>query len=317
MPHATLPHRLAAGLVLLLACTVAFANEVEQHLQSEYRGKILVERGFFSGEHLMYDSAGTLTGGGRAGDWTTDGFVQIADIRIAGQQLKIKGWRLMVVANGKNGLRFDGESSLKKHKKPKKSALVAIEATTGSDSVSEEQADALLKKIFLISEDSFADVIPTYWKPCIEEGVAGKNENCRFSPAILAVPGITTPSRTAISAKDVHLATVVPSGSNATIKRSDAGYRVGGGVKPPRCIYQPEPVFSEAARKAKYQGYMTLGLIVGEDGLPQKIHILNPLGAGLDAQAAQMVATWKFEPAVKDGQAVPVEIAVEVHFELY
>jgi len=31
-------------------------------------------------------------------------------------------------------------------------------------------------------------------------------------------------------------------------------FRVGAGVSPPRVIYQPEPEFSEEARKAKYQG---------------------------------------------------------------
>ena len=35
-------------------------------------------------------------------------------------------------------------------------------------------------------------------------------------------------------------------------------FPVGGGVSPPRPIYQPEPEFSEEARKAKYQGTCTL-----------------------------------------------------------
>ena len=71
---------------------------------------------------------------------------------------------------------------------------------------------------------------------------------------------------------------------------------MGHGVSPPRVIYQPEPSFSEPARKAKYQGTMTTGLIVDKDGHPQNIHILSPLGAGLDAKAVKAVETWSFNP---------------------
>jgi len=94
-------------------------------------------------------------------------------------------------------------------------------------------------------------------------------------------------------------------------------FHVGGGVSPPRAIYQPEPEFSEEARKAKYQGVCTLGLIVGVDGRPSNIRVLSSLGMGLDEKAIEAVRTWKFEPAMKDGHPVRVEIAVEVDFHLY
>jgi TonB family protein len=94
-------------------------------------------------------------------------------------------------------------------------------------------------------------------------------------------------------------------------------FHVGGGVSPPRVVYQPEPEFSEEARKAKYQGVFTLGLIVGSDGRPSNIRVLSSLGMGLDEKAIEAVKNWKFEPAMKDGHPVRVEIAVEVDFHLY
>jgi periplasmic protein TonB len=94
-------------------------------------------------------------------------------------------------------------------------------------------------------------------------------------------------------------------------------FHVGGGVSPPRQIYAPEPEFSEEARKAKYQGVCTLGLIVGTDGRPSNIRVLASLGMGLDEKAIEAVKNWKFEPAMKDGHPVRVEIAVEVDFHLY
>ena len=94
-------------------------------------------------------------------------------------------------------------------------------------------------------------------------------------------------------------------------------FHVGGGVSPPRQIYAPEPEFSEEARKAKYQGVCTLGLVVGIDGRPTDIKVLSSLGMGLDEKAIEAVKTWKFEPAMKDGHPVRVAIAVEVDFHLY
>jgi len=94
-------------------------------------------------------------------------------------------------------------------------------------------------------------------------------------------------------------------------------FRVGAGVSPPRVIYQPEPEFSEEARKAKFQGICTLALVVGVDGRPSQIRVQSSLGMGLDEKAIEAVKNWKFEPAMKDGHAVPVAIAVEVDFHLY
>jgi TonB family protein len=94
-------------------------------------------------------------------------------------------------------------------------------------------------------------------------------------------------------------------------------YRIGGGVSAPRVIYEPDPEYSEEARKAKYQGTVVVRCVVGPDGRVRDIQIPRTLGMGLDEKVIQAVKTWKFEPAKKDGQAVAVMIAVEVNFHLY
>ena len=94
-------------------------------------------------------------------------------------------------------------------------------------------------------------------------------------------------------------------------------YRVGGGVSAPRVIYQPDPEYSEEARKAKYQGTCVLWVVVGPDGRPHEIRVQRTLGMGLDEKAIEAVRSWKFEPAKKDGQPVAVQINVEVNFRLY
>jgi len=94
-------------------------------------------------------------------------------------------------------------------------------------------------------------------------------------------------------------------------------FRVGGGVSAPRPIFTPDPEYSEEARKAKYQGTCVLWLIVGPDGKPRDIKVARTLGLGLDEKAIEAVKQWKFEPAMKDGKPVAVQINVEVSFRLY
>jgi protein TonB len=88
-------------------------------------------------------------------------------------------------------------------------------------------------------------------------------------------------------------------------------------VSAPKALYAPDPEYSEEARKAKYQGTVVLWMVVGADGRAAQIRIQRSLGMGLDEKAIEAVRQWKFEPAKLNGQAVPVQINVEVNFRLY
>jgi TonB family protein len=94
-------------------------------------------------------------------------------------------------------------------------------------------------------------------------------------------------------------------------------YHVGEGVSAPKRIYTPDPQFSEAARRAKYQGTCVLDLIVDAQGRTRDVHVVRSLGMGLDENAVEAVKQWRFQPSMKDGRLVDVEINVEVNFHLY
>jgi len=94
-------------------------------------------------------------------------------------------------------------------------------------------------------------------------------------------------------------------------------FRVGGGVSAPRVLYAPDPQYSEEARKAKYQGTVVLWAVIGADGRPKTLRVARSLGLGLDQQALDAVKDWRFEPAMKDGRPVAVQINIEVNFRLY
>lgn len=94
-------------------------------------------------------------------------------------------------------------------------------------------------------------------------------------------------------------------------------YNVGGNVTAPRLVYDPDPDFSEQARKAKFQGTVVLWLVVGPDGKAHDIQVVRSLGMGLDEKAIAAVQTWRFDPGRKDGTPVSVQLRVDVNFRLH
>jgi periplasmic protein TonB len=94
-------------------------------------------------------------------------------------------------------------------------------------------------------------------------------------------------------------------------------YKVGGGISAPQAISAPDPDYTEEARRAKKQGTCVLWLIVDAAGRPRDIKVVRGLGLGLDAKAMEAVRQWRFQPALKDGKPVDVQISVEVEFHLY
>jgi TonB family protein len=93
-------------------------------------------------------------------------------------------------------------------------------------------------------------------------------------------------------------------------------YKMSDGMTPPRVLYKLEPQYTEDARAAKISGPVILMLVVGSDGVARDIQVKQSLDPGLDQSAINAVQRWKFQPGVKDGQAVDVMATIEVNFRL-
>jgi TonB family protein len=107
------------------------------------------------------------------------------------------------------------------------------------------------------------------------------------------------------------------SGNNVGDGNGDVGIPGHGGVTVPRAIYVPDPEYSDAARKARHQGTVTLWVLLNAQGRIERESVYSSLGMGLDEQALAAVRNWRFEPATRNGQPIPVQMYVEVSFRLY
>jgi TonB family protein len=316
MPRRALLRATLTVLLVIVTAPVPMhaSNELERHLRDKLQGKTLFIRNFYSGSQLDYDSSGMLRSGSAPGDWTVDGAVQITDVHLSAKRLKIQARRVWLGWVGNTGLGslHNPKNDEKEQKEEKEAQALLIDIDLGSEATP-DKTDMLLSKVFLTAEDNFADLVPEYWKPCVRRALTNPNakasERCYFSAEVLDIPGIAPHSEPALDKGTVD------AGSQKSTPL--ALTRVGGGVKAPRLVFNPEPAFTAEARRIKYRGTAVLGLVVDGTGLPRDIHILTPLGCGLDEQAVRVLQTWKFEPAIKDGQPVAVEIAVEVDFHLY
>jgi TonB family protein len=92
---------------------------------------------------------------------------------------------------------------------------------------------------------------------------------------------------------------------------------LGNGVKVGRAFYNPAPEYSETARKAKINGTVLLAVAINSVGTVDAVKVVCKLEPGLDQNAAAAVKQWKFTPATKDNEPVPVQIEVSVGYRLY
>jgi TonB family protein len=93
-------------------------------------------------------------------------------------------------------------------------------------------------------------------------------------------------------------------------------YKVGGKVSAPVVLNNVEAEFTDAARRAKYQGKCLISFIVDRNGLPQDLRVVRPLDYGLTEESIVAVKKYRFKPAMKNGEPIPVKITIEVNFRL-
>ena len=96
------------------------------------------------------------------------------------------------------------------------------------------------------------------------------------------------------------------------------GSRYAPGTYPVKCLYCPDPEYSDEARKAKMQGSVTLEVLVRADGRVGRVKIIKGLGMGLDERAMDAVRGWRFEPA-RDAARNPIAqwVTVETTYRLF
>jgi len=91
---------------------------------------------------------------------------------------------------------------------------------------------------------------------------------------------------------------------------------VGGDVQAPVKVYAPQPIYTEEARAARVQGVVILRAIIDDGGQVVDVQVIKGLPLGMSEQTVDTVKTWRFDPATRNGQPVPVYFNFTVNFSL-
>jgi protein TonB len=91
--------------------------------------------------------------------------------------------------------------------------------------------------------------------------------------------------------------------------------RIGGNVKQPKLIYGPAAVYPVLAAQGHIHGLVVIEAIIDEHGnvVQEKVVSGHPL---LVQAAMKAVSQRKYEPTILDGEPTPVDLRVEVNFQM-
>jgi TonB family protein len=99
--------------------------------------------------------------------------------------------------------------------------------------------------------------------------------------------------------------------------RIPGAVRAEDAVNPPEVVKYVEPIYTDAARKNRVEGYVLLDIRIDKTGDVRDIVILQELPWGLSQAAIDAVKQWKFRPATtRDGTPVESLISEGVTFRL-
>jgi TonB family protein len=88
------------------------------------------------------------------------------------------------------------------------------------------------------------------------------------------------------------------------------------GISPPTVIKRVEPQYTAEARQARAAGTVILQAVIQTDGTADILKVIKPLPYGLTETAIEAIRQWRFRPANRYGKVIPVQMTIEVDFNL-
>lgn len=155
---------------------------------------------------------------------------------------------------------------------------------------------------------------PAAVAPAREDSSAPAEENARQPVAL----GSESAEKALERGDSGSLARTAPRDGRSEGQAADRpGEGIGLPFLGPRSVYAPKPNYPERARRENWQGTVLLGVLIGADGEPKRIEIVQSSGFEiLDRAAARALERWRFEPARAGQEPMKSHVRVPVIFRL-
>lgn len=272
---------LATALTIFGITGAGFAQTTVDGVLARLKGKPLFLRGMYGQNELSFDAAGKPLKPYTPVPFT-EAAMDVYSVKITGNQLRIEGWRMGLQFNGKGvGRRVQVKAENYDGK-----IQINISGAPGTD-----YAPAL-DAIFAPDLASLTPSLPSYWQ--------------HFALAHFAVPESTPSPASGSTSPATKFKGASP----------DKPMSIGGSVKPPKILTDPDPEFTPVAKALGLSGKVQLYLWLLEDGTVTHVYIEKALGLGLDEASLSALQKYKFAPATQYGRPVKVELYIDFDFEI-
>ena len=108
---------------------------------------------------------------------------------------------------------------------------------------------------------------------------------------------------------------VIPDGPPATAAPPPL-YKPGGDVKAPVVLRRVTPLYPEAARRIRLNGFVVLECIIDQTGHIRDAHVVRSSFAAFEQPALDAVYQWQFAPGTLGGRPVDVQFDLKVTFQV-
>jgi len=116
--------------------------------------------------------------------------------------------------------------------------------------------------------------------------------------------------------------TVIPENSSKSVPVETTSGKpsrvsVGGTVQAAKIITKVQPIYPESARSAGISGTVVLHAVIGMDGKPLSLRIMNSqIDPDLAHSAVEAVNQWRYTPTLLNGEPIEVDTTITVIYSL-
>jgi hypothetical protein len=317
------------------------AGEIkEDQLKQLLVGKTIYLRSGYQDNNLEFDQSGRLTSHSPQGSFTLSQ-IQINRVKLTKHKLELKGDRY--------GLHFLGAAPCEDPTKatdrvkitPKKKA---VRISFEREQVEKPKKEKHKHKHKGHDKDQASDPgsnetatlstpapQPTDQPTTLDQASTGskgdKDETKTTSPAHASQLLLVALDRAFSIGIDDRMIAAMPefwrlyyqaAAAKADIKPTDPGVFLQNAVdQKARLISVIDPPSNEFAQASGVAGMALYHAVIGADGKVQGVIAGRPIGFGLDENAENTIRIATFQPAMKDGKAVPVSLDLVVSFRIF
>jgi TonB family protein len=303
----------------------------EQDLRLRFIGKTFYLRGRYLNDSLHFTADGKLDGASPQASYTLS-LVQIQNVHLEKHKLELEGTRYGVHFLGALASEDQSAASekvqLTTKKKPLKIEIDRERVDTAFEKkqqkLEEKQAKTAPAKPAAGATPAPASTAPNSTNPAtqppVEPDVALSNAQANktlrdaldriFAPGLddrmlASLPAYWQLYYHAISAKSDYRPA-----DPAVLLQSQVDQKA-------KLLRAFDPPSNEYAQANAIVGIAMYHVVVGADGKPAEIAVGRPIGFGLDENAVENIRKATFQPAMKQGQPVPVLVDLTVRFRIY